>query len=286
MTRARPAMGHPGGFATVSLLVLTVAGCRTNVQQGARTPARTGAPRGGAQAQLDRYWQNAKEEVDKSVLELLAQHQVELERGTKYDKFIRGDPAKKHVAITFDDGPHPDFTPKLLEILKQYGAKATFFVVGEMAEKSPELVKAEMAAGHDVGNHTYHHVNLTKIPNEDVATEIKACGDVIQQITGKAPHLFRPPGGDYNKRVAEAVEALGYTMVLWTDDPGDYASPGDKVIETRLLDKISNGGIILLHDGVQQTVDVLPQILQHLKSKGFEFVTVDEMMGSRGKQGQ
>jgi len=265
-------------LVTVSTIVLILvgAGCRIGAQPQAEN----------AQAQVDKYWANAKEEVDKSVLELLAQHQAELDRGIRYHKFMRGDPKKKQIAITFDDGPHPAFTPKLLDILKQYGVKATFFLVGEMAEKAPDLVKAELAAGHDVGNHTYHHVNLTKIPQEDVATEIKACGDVIQQITGKAPHLFRPPGGDYSRRVAETMEALGYTMVLWTDDPGDYASPGDKVIETRVLDTISNGGIVLIHDGVQQTVDVLPQILTYLKDKGYEFVTVDEMMRKARAPGQ
>jgi polysaccharide deacetylase family sporulation protein PdaB len=234
-----------------------------------------------SQAETDKYWRNAKEEVDKSALEILAQDQAELDRGIKYHKFIHGKTTKKQIAITFDDGPHPNYTPKLLDILKQYDVKATFFLVGEKAEQAPDLVKAEIAAGHNVGNHTYHHVNLTKIPQEDAVTEIKACGDVLAKITGKPPHLFRPPGGDYNKHVAEDMEALGYMMVLWTDDPGDYASPGDKVITTRLLDRVSNGGIVLIHDGVQQTVDVLPQILKYLKGKGYELVTIDEMMGRK-----
>ena len=240
-----------------------------------------------AQKQLDKYWANAKEEVDKSTLELFAQNQAEIEKGLKFAKFMQGDTSKKQIAITFDDGPHPAYTPKLLKILKKNNVKATFFLVGEMAEKYPDLVKAEKAAGHDVGNHTYHHVNLTKIPMEDVATEIKACGKVLQSITGRAPHLFRPPGGDYNKKVAEMAEAEGYTMILWTDDPGDYASPGDKAIKIRTLDRVSNGGIILIHDGVQQTVDVLPQIIKYLKDKGYELVTIDEMMGGRrkGKKG-
>jgi polysaccharide deacetylase family sporulation protein PdaB len=219
--------------------------------------------------------------VDKRVLELLSQHQAELRTGLRFNKLMRGDAAKKQIAITFDDGPHPVYTPDLLDILKRYQAKATFFLVGEMAEKYPYLVQAELAAGHSIGNHTYHHVNLTKIPEEYVATEIKACGEVLRSITGQAPHLFRPPGGDYTPSVAEAAEVLGYTMVLWTDDPGDYASPGQKVIETRVLSRVSNGGIVLIHDGVQQTVDVLPQILSFLKKRGYQFVTINEMMGRK-----
>ncbi|HEY3416089.1 MAG TPA: polysaccharide deacetylase family protein [Armatimonadota bacterium] len=226
----------------------------------------------------DPYWEHAKLEVDRSVLELIAQHQAELARGTRYHKFMHGDTGKKWIALTFDDGPHPKFTPRILALLKQYHAKATFFVVGEMAEKYPDLVRAEIAAGHSVGNHTYHHVNLTKILEGDVATEIKACGEVLQKINGRAPRLFRPPGGDYDQGVAEAAEALGYTIVLWTDDPGDYAQPGDKVIASRILAHIHPGGIILIHDGIQQTIDVLPQILTYLQKQGYQFVTIDQMM--------
>jgi peptidoglycan-N-acetylglucosamine deacetylase len=273
----------------VFIMAAMHAGCSQNpgkAQDAGTNPASAVAPGkapkvANPQQKLDQYWSNAKEEVDKGVIELMAQDQVELQRGLRFSKFMRGDTKKKWIALTFDDGPHPAYTPKLLDILKQYNAKATFFVVGEMAEKSPDLVKAEIAAGHSVGNHTYHHVNLTKIPKEDVAVEIKACGDVIKGITGVAPHLFRPPGGDYNKQVAMVSEAEGYKMILWTDDPADYASPGDKVIRVRLLDRVSNGGIILIHDGVQETVDVLPKILQTLKDKGFELVTIDEMMGGK-----
>jgi polysaccharide deacetylase family sporulation protein PdaB len=290
MRRAAPRRAHKWAgalllFSAVAGIALAAAGY--SKVPGARgvSTGRAGADVSASQAQVDRYWQNAKEEVDKSVLELLAQHQAELERGLRYDKLLHGDTSKRQIAITFDDGPHPEYSPQLLAILKKYKAKATFFLVGEKAEQAPDLVRAEVAAGHCVGNHTYHHVNLTKIPNEDVAAEIKACGDVLRKITGQAPHLFRPPGGDYDKQVAETAEALGYTMVLWTDDPGDYASPGDKVIETRVLDHVSNGGIVLIHDGVQQTVDVLPQILGYLKGKGYEFVTIDEMTGKKRELG-
>ncbi len=234
-----------------------------------------------AQCKLDQYWQRARVEVDRGVLEILAQHQTELQRGLRYSKLIRGDATTKEIALTFDDGPHPQFTPQLLAVLRRYDVKATFFLVGEMAEKSPELVKDEVAAGHVIGNHTYHHVNLTKIPIADIATEIKACGEVLTSITGKTPDLFRPPGGDYDKEVALVSAAEGYMMVLWTDDPGDYASPGPQVILERTLDQVSNGGIILIHDGIQQTVDILPKLIAYLKAKGFTFVTINEMMNRK-----
>jgi peptidoglycan/xylan/chitin deacetylase (PgdA/CDA1 family) len=228
-------------------------------------------------APTDKYWEQAREGVYRSTAEVLKQHEAELAQGVAGHTLARGDKSKKELALTFDDGPHPDYTPGLLKVLKDHGVKATFFVVGEMAEKYPDLIKAEVADGHLVGNHTYHHVNLTKIPETNVATEIAACDDVLKGITGESAHFFRPPGGDWNKPVVEAAEALGYTMVLWTDDPGDYASPGGYKIEVRTLDTATNGGIILLHDGVQETIDVLPQIIDTLKGKGFEFVTVGQM---------
>lgn len=268
-------------LATALLVFFHVATYSTIVE------AKSIAPHGlalNASMELDKYWQRAKQEVDRSALELRAQRTAELARGISYHTFLAGDPSSKEIAITFDDGPHPDFTPKILAILKKFNVKATFFVVGEKAEQYPDLIRSELAQGHDVGNHTYHHVNLTRIPTDYIPIEIKACGDVIKDITGKAPHLFRPPGGDYDRDVATSVMSLGYTMVLWTDDPGDYASPGDKIIKTRLLQKVDNGGIILIHDGIQQTIDVLPQILQNLQSRGYKFVTMDELIQhTRGK---
>jgi peptidoglycan/xylan/chitin deacetylase (PgdA/CDA1 family) len=222
-------------------------------------------------------WEHAKEVSYKSAEELFAQHAWELRKDIRYKKLARGNASEKIVALTFDDGPHPDFTPKLLTILKQYQLKATFFVVGEMAPKYPDLVRAEAVAGHVVGNHTFHHVNLTKIPVTGVLTEWEAGQEVVKAITGQTMRFCRPPGGDYDGAVIRAAMELGLTTVLWTDDPGDYASPGDRAIERRVLDQIGNGGIILLHDGIQQTIEVLPQIVEHLKRRGFRFVTVAEM---------
>ena len=153
--------------------------------------------------------------------------------------------------------------------------------MGEQAEKHPDLIRAEMAAGNSVGNHTYDHVSLVKIPRRLRQHRDQGLRRGAEQHHGQAPHLFRPPGGVYDPRIAETSEALGYTTVLWTDDPGDYASPGTDVILTRTLSKASNGGIILLHDGIQQTIDVLPQIIQILKARGYKFVTVDQMLAER-----
>jgi polysaccharide deacetylase family sporulation protein PdaB len=261
-TGVRPPL-TPGGHASTA----------PNKLSGAAALARLASER-------DAYFVNAQKEDYKSVREVLAQHLDELDRGLKYSKFLKGKAQPKQIALTFDDGPHPTYTPKILAILKQYKVPATFFLVGSQAEKYPDLVRAEAAAGHNIANHTYHHVSLPKIPQEYVSDEIKACGMVLKAITGKSPHLFRPPGGEYNKQVAEASEALGYTMILWTDDPGDYASPGKDIILSRTLNKATPGGVILIHDGIQQTIDILPQMIETLQKQGYEFVTIDQMLKS------
>jgi len=194
---------------------------------------------------------------------------------------IRGNPRLKQVALTFDDGPHPYATLKLLSVLQAYGVKATFFVVGEKATLHPDLIRMEVDAGHAVGNHTMHHANLLKIPSEQAAGEISACGRVIRDITGSAPRYFRPPGGQYNREILKTAADQGYTTVLWTDVAKDYQMPGDMPIEERILSHLGNGGIILLHDGIYQTADALPRIITRLQREGYQFVTLDAMLRAK-----
>lgn len=226
---------------------------------------------------VEKFWARAQQENYKSPQELIAQNTQEIRKGQIYSKLMHGNPNIKTVALTFDDGPHPAFTPKLLAILRKYNIKATFFVIGKMVEQYPDLIKAEDADENLVGNHTYHHVNLNHVPLDEIALEWQACNTAVKSIIHKEMTYCRPPGGDYDSDVITAAMDSGLKTVLWTDDPGDYASPGDKVIQSRVLNRISNGGIILLHDGVQQTVDVLPQIIETMQKKGYRFQTAEEM---------
>lgn len=230
------------------------------------------------EAENDPFWINAKEKAYRSVKELLAQEETERRGGQSLRKLRHGDYSKRQIALTFDDGPHPSFTPKILSILKSENITATFFVVGTQAEKHENLIKAEADSGNLVGNHTFHHVSLTKIPLPYVAEEIEACGELLERILGKRSRIFRPPGGDYDADIARITNNLGYTVVLWTADPLDFSNPGAQKILSRSLERAGNGGILLLHDGVQQTVDILPRLIKILKSKGFEFVTVDRFI--------
>lgn len=253
--------------------LLCLAGCQ--MQQ-----ASSGLPfpkEHGDKLTKEKFWEGATETRYRSPEELNAQQLNEQRHGLNMAILAHGNPRTNSVALTFDDGPHPDVTPRLLALLKQNNVKATFFVVGFMAEKHPELVKAILADGHVVANHTYHHVNLTKLPIEYVPFEWSMCNDVLWKITGQPVRFCRPPGGDYDPDVVKAAHKNGLTTVLWTDDPGDYASPGDTTILRRTLSRLRPGGIILLHDGIQQTLDVLPLIIETARSKGMKFITVDEM---------
>ncbi len=189
------------------------------------------------------------------------------------------------VALTFDDGPHPEFTSKLLAVLDKYNVKATFFVVGKMAEKRPDLVREELAAGHEIGNHTYSHANLAKLSEAGAAAELKECEDALREITGEKAKYCRPPGGRYDRETVIAASQMGLTTVLWTDNSADYLDLGEKKLQRRVLSRAAPGGIILMHDGVQQTIDVLPAIIEKLRSKGYRFVTLSELQAEAAKRG-
>jgi peptidoglycan/xylan/chitin deacetylase (PgdA/CDA1 family) len=190
----------------------------------------------------------------------------------------RGNPQVRQVALTFDDGPHPFSTPKLLSVLRAHDVRATFFVVGERAKLYPELVRMEIDEGHTVANHTMRHANMPALPPAEAAEEIAACGRIIREITGETPRYFRPPGGQYDDNIVNLAAQQGYITVLWTDSARDYERPGDLPIENRVLARVGNGAIILLHDGVYQTMDALPRIITRLKRDGYRLVTLDELI--------
>ncbi len=208
---------------------------------------------------------------------LLAKDESEQERGYKFNKIIRGDIRKPRIALTFDDGPHPVYTLQLLDILRRTHTPATFFVVGRQVEKNPALVQLEVAEGHELGNHTYDHVNLTLIPPELIPYELDQCDAAIKKATGASARFFRPPGGDYNGDVIRDAAKRGYITTLWTNDPGDFQKPPADVILRRALEHLENGAIILMHDGIPQTLQILPQFIDQARRRGYQFVTVSQL---------
>ncbi len=208
---------------------------------------------------------------------LLAKDESEREQGLRFNKIIRGDVHRPRIALTFDDGPHPVYTLALLNVLRRTHTPATFFVVGKQVEKNPALVQLEVAEGHEVGNHTYDHVNMTLLPPELIPFELDACDAAIKKATGASVRFFRPPGGDYNGDVIRDVSRRGYITTLWTDDPGDFQHPPAAVVLRRALGHLENGSIILLHDGIPQTIEVLPALINEARRRGYQFVTLGQL---------
>lgn len=189
------------------------------------------------------------------------------------------DVSEPYVAITFDDGPHPQNTPKLLKMLAERNIKATFFVVGEVAAEHPEVLEQIAREGHEIGNHSWSHALLSKKSADFVHEDLRKTDDVIRQVTGKRPTLFRPPYGAFTEEQCQkARDEFGYTVVLWSVDPLDWKKPGASAIAQRIVSHTGKGSIILAHDIHSGTVAAMPSTLDQLLAKGYKFVTVSELM--------
>lgn len=188
---------------------------------------------------------------------------------------------EKIVALTFDDGPHRKYTAEVLDLLGNYDAKATFFIIGENAEKYPELVLRVHDEGHEIANHTYTHPLKTTITK--LEKELKQTNETIYSITGSYPKLFRPVGGQYTDDMIKLAVDKGYTVVMWSwhQDTEDWKNPGVKKIVNKVLNVTKQGDIILFHDGGgnrKQTVKALEEILPELQKQGYKFVTISELI--------
>lgn len=204
------------------------------------------------------------------------------------------------VALTFDDGPDPTWTPRILDILKQEHVPATFFIIGQNGQANPELVRRVVNEGHDLGNHTFTHPNLGEIPGRVTDLELNATQRLIEAVTGRSTVLFRPPYfGDAEPTTPDEVEPvvraerLGYLTVGLQVDPNDWALPGTDQIVKQTIAGVTNtdpeqrGEVVLLHDGGgerAQTVEALPQIIHELRARGYRFVTVSELTGLTREQ--
>lgn len=194
---------------------------------------------------------------------------------------------EKIVSITFDDGPHPIFTPQILDILAKYHAKATFFVVGNKVELYPDVLQRIKNEGHEIANHTDNHIYSRKISSAKLTTELEQTDEIIQRLTGEKPRLYRPVGGLYNDLIINTAVKNGKLVVLWSwhQDPEDWKKPGANKISTHITKGVQPGNIILLHDWIgsrvahtSQTVKALESIMEFLSRNGYECVTVSELL--------
>jgi peptidoglycan/xylan/chitin deacetylase (PgdA/CDA1 family) len=203
-----------------------------------------------------------------------------------------GRPSQRAVALTFDDGPSPTFTKEILDLLRRYQAKATFFVLGEKVEKYPGLIKTMVRDGHEVGNHTFDHDRLTKLPQPAWARECKELErtQMDLKILG-CPcerQLMRPPYSDFDDRLISYARHTGRKIVLWGVDSGDWRGLDAQTIAQNVLARVKNGSIVVLHDSDEEdqkdrrpTVEALEIILPVLKAQGYRLVTVPELVGQK-----
>lgn len=188
---------------------------------------------------------------------------------------------EKVVALTFDDGPDPRFTPDVLEILAEKKVKATFFVIGESVERFPGLVEQAVLEGHEIENHTYSHPELDESEPVSFYEELIRCERVINRAAGRSPSYFRPPKRLYNNEVVKTAELNGYQVVLWTVAMENKNDRNVKDVVKRVMKKMKPGAIILAHDGTLNrslTIRALPALIDELHKRGYRLVTLKELM--------
>ena len=186
---------------------------------------------------------------------------------------------KKVIAITFDDGPNPEYTPRVLELLSEYNSKATFFCIGNQIEQHPDLLKSISDLGHDIGNHSYSHDPMIdfKKKNEWIK-EILQTDVLIQKVTGFNSKLFRPPFGVTTPHLSNAIKETGHNVIGWNIRSYDTAIGNPLIIQKRIIKRVKPGAIILLHDKHKHIRSVLEHLLQFLKEQDYKMVTITELM--------
>ncbi|MFC7583325.1 polysaccharide deacetylase family protein [Nonomuraea antimicrobica] len=183
----------------------------------------------------------------------------------------------KCIALTFDDGPGK-YAGTLLDTLKKYDAKATFFLEGQYVKSRPAYVKRMAAEGHELGNHSYSHPDFTKIEAGAVKNEIQKTQDAVKKAAGVEPKLLRPPYGMADLATSDVAAEFGMPMILWTAGSQDWSSKNVEAIQKQTLAVAKPNGIILMHDWVKQTVDGMPALIKTLKNKGYHLVTVSDVI--------
>jgi peptidoglycan/xylan/chitin deacetylase (PgdA/CDA1 family) len=199
------------------------------------------------------------------------------------------------IALTFDDGPKPEYAIPILNILQKHRIRATFFIVGSQAEKHPDIIHRMHMQGHTIGNHSWSHPNLTTLTKDEVEVEIQKTNTLIHSITGVRPQYFRAPGGRYNSSINHIIENTNMSHVLWSINGKDYASATQLLahpaphpqknpefstpLVNHILTKVENGAIILLHNGGNTVEAHLDGLIIQLKKEGYSFAPLNELLG-------
>ncbi len=206
-----------------------------------------------------------------------------------YAQIWNGNQDEKLVCFTFDDGPHPSFTPRLLKLLKEQDVKVTFFFIGRNVDICPDIARAALADGHELANHTYDHIRLTGVPPAVIERELTEGAASIERATGVWPIVFRTPGGGYSQEVLSVAQRLGMTMAQWSSNAMDATqangeNPSPDRIYRNVMSTMKPGSIVLLHEPSKGSLEALPRIIRDLRAQGYRFVTLKEMMERSGNE--
>ncbi|NLZ39428.1 MAG: polysaccharide deacetylase family protein [Firmicutes bacterium] len=185
---------------------------------------------------------------------------------------------EKAVALTFEVVWEPGYTSEILDILDRHGISCTFFLTGEWIRKNPNLAREIAVRGHEIGQHSYSHKNLTEMDDEELAEDFKKMSESLQEELNLQTNLFRPPYGELDQRVFKYAQEHGYVTVVWSINPHDWQNPGKDEIINRIFKQLHNGAIILLHTNSEETVEALPIILQRLHFQGYKVLTFSELV--------
>jgi peptidoglycan/xylan/chitin deacetylase (PgdA/CDA1 family) len=216
---------------------------------------------------------------------------------------VAGPSNAREVALTFDDGPNPPYTNRILDVLRAEHVHATFFIVGRAADAYPDVVRRMVREGHALGNHTWDHSHLLVQSRAAMRNELRRTDDTIYRVAGERPRLMRPPFGARDFAVLEEAKKLGYTVVMWSVPlPKDWEQPGDAAIAKRVIDNVRDGGIVVLHDGNRgivcgkraataaalcdrgQDVAATRTIIEQLRAQGYHFVTIPQLLADVRRQ--
>lgn len=191
------------------------------------------------------------------------------------------DPDKPMIALTFDDGPS-GHTERILDLLKEYGGRASFCVVGNMAEHRPGTIRRAFNEGNEILGHSWGHADLTTLSEDALRRDLTDTAEKIEQLTGVYPALFRPPYGSYNDTVVSVSEELGFSVLMWSVDTNDWRTRSADAVYSHVMNYAKDGSVVLMHDLHGTTADAMERVIPELIEKGFQLVTVSELMYYRG----
>jgi peptidoglycan/xylan/chitin deacetylase (PgdA/CDA1 family) len=196
-------------------------------------------------------------------------------------EFLRHGPSDgNRIALTFDDGPTPGVTDRILDELKRRDLRATFFMIGQKVAAAPELARRVLAEGHEIGNHSFTHPKLAELPDTRVVEEIEKTQAIMHEVLYHHPTWFRPPFGSFRREQTGILQRENLRLVMWSVDPKDWSQPGESKIAETILTNTKSGSIILCHDLYPQTVNAVGKILEGLTARGFSFVTLSTLLAN------